>query len=262
MSLKIECPATRGHVPIASPERQPLDHLRFSLLFAKKDEGFMLEASKVERVLVLLAGKCDVEAGDSTFSNLGRKGVFEEKATAVYVPVGSSCSVVARTETEVAIISSDAEVTHRPQLIPKRNINVRRVGRLNWYREVHDIVTPAVKAQRLLVGETYNPSGNWSSYPPHRHGRDAPPAESRQEELYHFRLDPASGFGLQRIYTDDHTIDETIVVKDRDTVVIPGGYHPVVAAPGYRLYYLWALAGESRNLIPYDDPQHSWVGRL
>jgi 5-deoxy-glucuronate isomerase len=49
------------------------------------------------------------------------------------------------------------------------------------------------------------------------------------------------------------------VVHDGDVVAIPSGYHPVVAAPGYALYYLWVMAGEGRELAPYLDPQHSWV---
>jgi 5-deoxy-D-glucuronate isomerase len=36
----------------------------------------------------------------------------------------------------------------------------------------------------------------------------------------------------------------------------------VCAAPGYRLYYLWALsaaAGTPRALALYEDPAHRWL---
>ena len=79
------------------------------------------------------------------------------------------------------------------------------------------------------------------------------------EEIYLYRLDPPQGFGLQRIYSPESGRDEAVVVKDNLVVGLPSGYHPVAAAPGYRLYYLWLLAGESRQLIPYDDPDHAWV---
>jgi 5-deoxy-glucuronate isomerase len=109
------------------------------------------------------------------------------------------------------------------------------------------------------VGETFNEPGGWSSYPPHKHDRHDPPAEVALQEVYHFRLQPRQGFGIQRMYSPERGTDEVLVVEDGDTVLIPFGYHPVVAAPGYRLYYLWALAGEGRDLRLREDPAHAWV---
>jgi len=62
-----------------------------------------------------------------------------------------------------------------------------------------------------------------------------------------------------RVYTDDLSLDETYSVKDNDIVLIPEGYHPVGALAGYRIYYLWMLAGEKRILKPRDDPRHAWI---
>ena len=111
--------------------------------------------------------------------------------------------------------------------------------------------------ERLLAGETYNPSGLWSSYPPHKHDTQRAPEESKLEEVYHFRVKPAGGFGIQRVYGDG--FDDAYAVQNRDTVAIARGYHPVAAAPGYELYYLWILAGEERVLHWWEDPSHSWV---
>jgi 5-deoxy-glucuronate isomerase len=116
-----------------------------------------------------------------------------------------------------------------------------------------------VEANHLIVGETFNRSGQWSSYPPHKHEQDVPGIESRQEELYFFRLNPEQGFGFMRVYTDDRSIDQPMVLEQNDLVVIPKGYHPVCAAPGYNLYYLWMLAGPTRTLTMRDDPEHAWV---
>jgi 5-deoxy-glucuronate isomerase len=118
-------------------------------------------------------------------------------------------------------------------------------------------VPDSVPAQRLLIGETYNPPGLWSSYPPHKHDVQQPPQETKLEEVYHFRLNPPQGFGLQRVYGDG--FDECYTAQDRDTVVITKGYHPVVGAPGYQLYYLWILAGEERTMHPRDDDAHAWA---
>ena len=55
-------------------------------------------------------------------------------------------------------------------------------------------------------------------------------------------------------------LNEVLVVEDGDTVIIPRGYHPVVAAPGYQLSYVWALRGEGRRYGAWsDDPAHAWL---
>jgi len=77
--------------------------------------------------------------------------------------------------------------------------------------------------------------------------------------LYYFKVDPPQGFGFQRVYTDDRSLDEAYVIENDTFVMIPRGYHPVSAAPGYRIYYLWVLAGGSLEMAPRDDPDHQWV---
>jgi 5-deoxy-glucuronate isomerase len=80
------------------------------------------------------------------------------------------------------------------------------------------------------------------------------------QEIYHFRMNPPQGFGVQVMYTDDLDIDQAYIVRNNDNTVLPRGYHPVVAAPGYRLYYLWMMAGVTdRRMAPLDDPAHAWV---
>ena len=52
----------------------------------------------------------------------------------------------------------------------------------------------------------------------------------------------------------------TVVVEDGDSVIIPRGYHTVVAAPGYELRYVWALCGTERIYGAWrDDPEYVWV---
>jgi 5-deoxy-glucuronate isomerase len=116
---------------------------------------------------------------------------------------------------------------------------------------------PEHAAGRLLLGETINPPGAWSSYPPHKHDHEAPPEEVRLEEVYLFKVDPAGGFGVQVHY--EAGVEEAVVVRDDDVAVIRSGYHPVVGAPGYSLYYLWIMAGDGRQMIPHFDPAHAWV---
>ena len=100
-------------------------------------------------------------------------------------------------------------------------------------------------ADRLLVVEVVTPASHSSSYPPHKHDRDAAPDETSLEETYYHRIDPPQGFAFQRVYTDDRSLDEACAVEDHDVVMVPRGYHPVVAPHGYNLYYLNVMAGPS-----------------
>jgi 5-deoxy-glucuronate isomerase len=94
----------------------------------------------------------------------------------------------------------------------------------------------------LIVGETLNPGGLWSSYPPHRH---------EHEEIYLYRFDPPYGFGLQ-MRSESDADERAVVVRDGRIERITSGWHPVVAAPGATLYYLWALAGADTLDTEYD----------
>ncbi len=120
-------------------------------------------------------------------------------------------------------------------------------------------LTPDDPADRLIIVEVYTPAGNWSSFPPHKHDVHAPPAEVDLEEIYYYRIDRPEGYAIQRVYSYDGERDATLTVRDGELVLIPDGYHPVVAAHGYNIYYLNALSGSSRSLAASLDPNYSWV---
>jgi 5-deoxy-glucuronate isomerase len=153
-------------------------------------------------------------------------------------------------------VSTPAEADGDPVLCGPSDVNVMQRGRDLYTREVREIFVRDSHVRRLMVGETVNARGQWSSYPPHKHdGRDG---ELRLEEAYYFRVDPPQGFAIQMLYTAD---GESAVhdIRDGDLVLLPYGYHPVSAPPGYRVYYLWAIAGDERRLAVYEDPAHAWV---
>ena len=132
-------------------------------------------------------------------------------------------------------------------------------GRDLWERTVRTILGPGDPASRLLVGETIHAAlGTWSSFPPHRHDRESED-EVRLEEVYLYRVDPSNGFGVQLRYDTDTGAEEARIVHDGDIATIPSGFHPVAAMPGHRLYYLWIMAGEGRELRPYLDPRYRWL---
>ena len=48
-------------------------------------------------------------------------------------------------------------------------------------------------------------------------------------------------------------------MRDGDLVLVPWGYHPFCAAPGYDFYYLNALAGDQHSMAATDDPALAWL---
>ena len=213
-----------------------------------------------ETVVVILSGVVDVEVDGRPLGEAGgRANVFEAPGFAIYAPPKTALRIVSRSDSHLAIATAPAgeESPAMARIIRPEDQRLGEVGSGNWSRTVRTILGPEHAAGRLLLGETINPPGNWSSYPPHKHDRQAPPDEVKLEEVYLFKVDPAGGFGVQVHYGEDS--DEAFIVKDNGVAVIRSGYHPVVAAPGYSLYYLWVMAGEGRRMIPHFDPAHAWV---
>lgn len=194
----------------------------------------------------------------------GRADVFSGPPVMLYVPPQSTYEIVAAPPAmDVGIFSAPSKAKAPPTLVEGAAVVAREVGRDNWKRTVYSALGENVPAERLLAGETLNPPGNWSSYPPHKHDRSNPPQEAVLEEIYFFRIQPSHGYGLIWTYTapgDPEGFSNVFVVEDGDTVLLPKGYHPVVAAPGYELHYTWVLGGEERRYGAWaDDPRHAWV---
>jgi 5-deoxy-glucuronate isomerase len=214
-----------------------------------------LRLEREETIVVVQEGRGTFGAGRARWP-VSRTDVFTERATAMYVPPGTELTIHAESPLEAILFSTEADPGDAPALIAPDGVKVAARGRGNYTREVHNIMVDDPYARRLMVGETFNPPGNWSSFPPHKHdGRDGEPV---LEEVYYYRVDPPQGFGHQMLYTEDGEC-VTHTVRDGDAVLLPYGYHPVSAPPGYRLYYLWALAGEHRNLALHEDPAHRWI---
>lgn len=208
-----------------------------------------------EAIVVVQRGTAELAAAGHTW-HVSRRDVFAERATAVYLPPGVELRIRATPAFEAVVFSTPADEGGEPALVRPDQVEVKSRGRGTYTREVHDIFVNDTSARRLMVGETFNPPGHWSSFPPHKHdGRDGEPC---LEEVYYYRVDPPQGFGQQMLYTAD---GECVIhaVRDGDTVLLPYGYHPVSSPPGYRLYYLWGMAGEQRKLALHEDPAHVWI---
>ena len=237
-------------------------HISLDLADLTAGDTLRLEPG-LERVLVMLSGEVRVVSGDGALGVAGgRSDVFDGPADAVYLPPAAGASLVGgATGCRIAVAAADAGTLQpgEARIIPARAQTEAVAGRDLWQRLVRTILGPGDPASRLLVGETTHPiAGTWSSFPPHRHDRDAED-EVRLEEVYYYRVQPAEGFGVQVRYDTDSGVQEARMVRDGDAAAITAGFHPVAAAPGYRLYYLWIMAGEGRAVRPFIDPRYRWL---
>jgi 5-deoxy-glucuronate isomerase len=249
-----------GESMVVTPDSTGFEYLTMRIRKMLSGERFSSETGARELGLVLLGGRCSVESTAGSWSNFGsRAHVFDGLPTALYLPVNTALTVVAETDCEIAFCFSRAEEKFAARLVTPEEVEVEIRGGANATRQINHILKPEFPAQRLLLVEVYTPSGNWSSYPPHKHDVHSPPEEVDLEELYYYKVDRPEGYAIQRVYTADGRIDQTLTVRDGELVLIPEGYHPVVAAHGYNVYYLNALAGSARSMAASDDPDYAWV---
>ena len=249
-----------GYTVLVKPGKDGIEFLELGILRLPAGKSYRCTTEGQEMCIVFLSGLANAAAGENTFSSVGsRANVFAGRATALHVPPGLKCKVEAVGDVEAAIARAPSDLPGEPRLIGPEKVKVNVRGKDSFERKVHDIIDFNFPSKRLLVGETFNEPGKWSSYPPHKHDRMAPPDETRMEEVYFFKVNPPQGFGFQRVYSPDQKVDQAFVIRDNSLTKLPFGYHPTAAAPGYSLYYLWVLAGEPRNYTLYDDPDHKWV---
>jgi 5-deoxy-glucuronate isomerase len=215
-----------------------------------------------ELCVVVVSGAVHVRSAHGEWRDLGgRPDPWSGRPDAAYLPPGTHVTVeAAGDEAEVGFCWAPAPGGGAPaRVLPGDEIDVETRGHGALERTIHPILMADRAAESLLVCEVLTPPGHWSSYPPHKHDRDDPPHETFLEETYYHRVAPARGFGLQRVYTDDRTLDESLAFGDRDCVLVPRGYHTVSAPPGYDVYYLNVMAGPTRVWAVANDPDHAWT---
>ena len=262
MSLRVRshAPAEDGTVLDITPESAGWKYVGFRVLRLTAGASYNHVEDGREACLVVLTGTVSIDADGERFENVGgRKTVFDGATTSVYVPAGHRYTIEASSDAEIAICTAPGTGAGKARLIRSDTVEIR--GKGTNTRHVRNILSDTDEAESLLVVEVITPGGHWSSYPPHKHDRDAYPEETFLEETYYHRLSPPQGFAFQRVYTDERDIDETMAVEDGDVVMVPRGYHPVGAPHGYDLYYLNVMAGPRRNWVFRNDPAHDWIVR-
>jgi len=244
-----------------SPERAGWRYVGFEALALAAGATLERERADREQCLVLLSGRARISAGGQHLGTVGaRRTPFEGKPHAVYVPPRTALVMTAETACDVAIGSAPAAGSLPPRLIRPDEVGTETRGTGTNTRYIYNVLPASAAAESLLLVEVLTPGGHWSSYPPHKHDCDRH-GETQLEEIYYHRLARPGGFAVQRVYTDDRSLDETMAVEDRDVVLVPRGYHPVSAAHGFDLYYLNVMAGPVRNWQFTTAPGYEFLTR-
>lgn len=258
---KYRTPTNDGCTQSITPENSGWDYVGFEAYELESGQTITQETQDQEVCLVLVGGHASIKTKDQDFGRLGdRMSPFErKKPVAVYVPNGDSFTVVAETKLELAVCKAPGKGNHAARVISGDQIGAEARGRGNNKRYVHNILPEDKPADSLLVVEVYTDEGNTSSYPSHKHDTDNEPNETYLEETYYHRFNPPQGFALQRVYTDDRSIDECVAPYDKDVVRAPRGYHPVATMAGYNNYYLNVMAGPIRKWCFTWETSHNWI---
>ncbi len=260
--VKPHVPDQDGCVLSVTPESVGWRYVGFEVFCLEAGQALRRQSGDREVCAVMLSGQAAIVSGRNDLGVIGeRSSVFGGKAWSAYLPARSSFELQAVIETEVALCSAPGAGNLPARIIAPDRVGYEKRGQGTNQRHVYNILPDSEPAESLLVVEVITPGGHWSSYPPHKHDRDALPEESFLEETYYHRLDPPQGFAFQRIYTDDRSIDETYTVENGDCLIVPRGYHPVGAPHGYDLYYLNVMAGPQRRWVFKNDPAHEWIIR-
>ena len=255
---------TTGRVHHITREGAGWGYVGFSLYRLSPGDVVSDHTETTEVILVVVEGHVQITAAGRDWGVMGdRMDVFERSPPhCLYLPCGTDWQVSATTPCTLAVCAAPAKGDYPAARLGPAGIALTPRGSGTNTRYINNIAMENRDvAGSLLVTEVFTPAGHWSSYPSHRHDEDDFPRMTYLEETYYMRLNPAPGFGIQRVYTEDGSLDETMTVKNHDVTLVPRGHHPVGAPYGYEMYYLNVMAGPRRNWRFQNDPDHDWIAR-
>jgi 5-deoxy-glucuronate isomerase len=255
-NLPVEQAGELLHLP---REKAKWEWMSFFVRRLGPGDVYRAQTNGEEAAFVVLGGTCSADWGQGAQRIGKRKNVFDGYPYALYLPTDNAVSFTAETVCEIAECRVPSTAQLKPRLITPDDVVSSLRGGGNASRQIVDVMPPAFPADKLIVVEVYTPGGNWSSYPPHKHDVHNPPTEVDLDEIYYYRMNKENAFALQHLYSGQNAAERTVKTRDGDAVLVRSGYHPVVAGPGYDIYYLNFLAGSSRMMAVTEDPEHVWL---
>ncbi|MGY8978870.1 MAG: 5-deoxy-glucuronate isomerase [Cytophagales bacterium] len=242
------------------------EFLNFNARILKKGQVWKGFTGENEYGIILLSGDYSVKTDQGNWKTRnGRKHVFDGIAHTLYLSRNTEFELIAESEVlDIALGWCETTEDHPAQFKEPTKSVIEIRGGDNATRQINSLIEPGFDCQRLVSVEVYTPSGNWSSFPAHKHDErildnDGNLIEARLEETYFYKTDKPQGYAIQQIYTGDRSLDEIAVARNNDVVMVPKGYHPVVAGHGYNIYYLNFLTGSDQSLANTNDPDHEWI---
>lgn len=266
MTLRVSPHSTQGEYQYITPASAKWEHLHFGARLMQKGEEWNFNTGEFEYGIILLGGDYHVKTDKGTWETThGRRDVFSGMAHTLYLPRRTEVTLTATSETldlGYGWVATDQDF--EPVFKQPEEVEIEIRGGDNATRQINSLIQPGFPCHRLVAVEVYTPSGNWSSFPAHKHdvrqvSADGTLLEANLEETYFYKMQKPQGFAIQRVYTDDRSLDEVAVLQHNDVMLVPKGYHPVAAGHGYHVYYLNFLAGSDQSLANTPDPDHTWI---
>ena len=258
--------AAHGYDLEITPEAAGWNHSSLRTLTLRAGRTHTLDTADEEMIVVPLAGGVRVACSGTEYSLTGRPDVFAGPTDVAYLPIDSRVTLSADADCRLALTGARTAVVLPFRYAPVDDVPVELRGAGQASREVRNFGAAGVfEAGNLIAVEVITPGGNWSSYPAHKHD-EASEHESQLEEIYYYEIAPGPqgqpGLGFHRTSASAAgDIDVLVEVTDRDTVLVPHGWHgPCAAAPGHDMYYLNVMAGPGERAWKITDhPDQAWV---
>ncbi len=249
-----------------TPESAQWEYLSFEAREMELGETWEHDTKDNEMVIVLLSGNFKVSSSHGDWETInGRKDVFSGVAHTLYLPRNSQFKLTATSKNlDIAYGWCKSDEDFPAKFVRPEETPVVIFGGDNATRQFNDLVPPGFGCSKIVSREVYTPSGNWSSFPAHKHDvrivdDQGNVLEPIQEETYFYKFQKPGAYAIQQVYTQDRSLDEIVRPRHNDVVLIPKGFHPVVAEHGFHCYYLNFLAGTDQCLANTTDPDHEWI---
>ena len=256
-----------GYEVEVTPESAGWGYSSLKIISIPSGGDHRFDTQSDEVIVLPLSGSVAVDVDDLHCELEGRSGVFAGPTDLVYVGRGRAVTLRSSAGGRFALCGARTETALPARYVAASQVPIELRGAGQSSRLVRNFGTPgSLDAAKIIACEVITPAGNWSSYPAHKHD-ESTEAETELEEIYYFEIAAGpggqSGFGFMRTSSSPgHDIEVLEEVHDRDTVLVPYGWHgPCVAAPGFDMYYLNVMAGPGaeRAWKITDHPEQAWV---
>jgi len=212
----------------------------------------IIDTTPKERAFLLISGQVEMEC-DGHKVRANRSSCFYEGPWCLHVPANVPVNIRGtEIDTEISVYKTYNEQSFDPKFFTPEDCKVEMLG----IGTMNEMATRAVRTifnkansekSNLMLGETINLPGRWSSYPPHYHP---------QPEIYFYKFNLNNGFGYSGFG------NKVYKVIQNDTLLVNAQVgHPQVAAPGYAMYYTCVI--RHLDKLPYLRPtffnEHLWL---